>query len=71
MTTVDEAFLTLTRLWTERDRLRRSIDAIAALIEAHGCECVHHCATRAARYSCYCEPCLACRVNAHVTEALR
>jgi hypothetical protein len=66
--TVDEAFLALSRLWTERDRLRREMDAIAALVEASGCDCGHHCATRDA---CYCEPCFACRVNAHVTEARR
>jgi hypothetical protein len=67
--TVDEAFLALTRLWTERDRLRREMDAIAELIEASGCECGRHC--RCARDACYCEPCLVCRVNAHVTEAKR
>jgi hypothetical protein len=61
MTTVDEAFLALTRLWAERDRLRREMDAIAALVEAHGCDCEWDSP----------KLCLACRIGVHATEAKR
>ena len=59
--TVDEAMLTLTRLWTERDRLRREMDAIAALVEANGCDCEWDSS----------KLCLACHIGVHVTEAKR
>jgi hypothetical protein len=67
--TVDEAMLTLTRLWTERDRLRREMDAIAALIEANGCDC--ECGHHYEEHDDGCELCIVCRIDVHVTEARR
>jgi DNA repair exonuclease SbcCD ATPase subunit len=52
-----------TRLWTEAEA---RINAVRALLERNGCDC--ECGCDGDGHSADCDPCLACRISAEVTE---